>query len=177
MIITRDNLIALLNMDLEVETTGAIQFITHSATLTGAVYWPVVNALRIYTYDKINHALMLADWIKYFGGIPDIRVGKVHTSGSNEEMILLDSEDEDDAVRRYKMRIEQAEQLKEIELSTRLRTILRVKQQHAMFLKKQVCAKASESYDTNLVSEDTDDFSKTWAQNAAKVAIRTKKQN
>jgi len=176
MIITRENLVELLAMDLELETTGAIQYINHSAMLTGIAYENIIDKLRIYTYEKIRHAMTLADQIKYFGGFPDIRVGKVHTSADNEEMILFDFDDEEDAIQRYKIRIEQAEQLKEMELSKRLRTILRVEQQHAMYLKKKVCATPRQASGTNLTTIDSCDFSQVWAEKAARVPIRVKKE-
>jgi len=177
MIISQENLVELLNMDLELETTGAIQCINHSAMLTGVACGDIARVLRIYTYKKIEHAITLADQIKYFGGFPSIRVGTVHTSTDNEEMLLLDFEDRQDAIQRYRIRIEQAEQLKEMELSRRLRMILRVEQQHAMYLKKQVGAGARATEGTNHTSMNACDFSQRWAENAAKVPIRFKKQN
>ncbi|RQV97249.1 hypothetical protein EH221_03960, partial [bacterium] len=70
MIISRENLVDLLTMDLELETTGAIQYINHAAMLTGAAYENITDKLRIYTYEKIKHAMTLADQIKYLGGFP-----------------------------------------------------------------------------------------------------------
>lgn len=177
MIISRENLVELLDMDLELETTGAIQCINRCAMLTGVACGDIARVLRIYAHKKIDHAIMLADQIKYFGGFPGIRVGKVQASMDNEEILLLDFQDREDAIRRYRIRIEQAEQLKEMELSRRLRMILRVEQQHAMYLKKQVCVGARANEGTNLTLMNACDFSQQWAENAAKVPIRIKKQN
>ena len=47
-----------------------------------------------------------------------------------------DLEGEQDAIRRYKIRIDQAEQLKEFALSQQLRTILAMEQEHAMDLEQ-----------------------------------------
>ncbi len=174
MVISRENLVALLNMDLELEITRAIQCINHSVALTGFAYGDIARELKIYTHKKIDHAVTLADQIKYFGGFPDIKVGKVHTSTDNEEMLLFDFEDSEDAIRRYKIRIEQAEQLKEMELTRRLRMILRVEQQHAMYLKKQVCVGARINEGSTLTPMDASYFSQQWAGNAAKVPIRVK---
>lgn len=176
MIISQENLIELLNMDLELETTGAIQCINHAAMLTGIACGDIARVLRIYTYKKIDHAIILADQIKYFGGFPSTKVGKVHTSMDNKEMLLLDFEDREDAIQRFRIRIDQAEQLKEMELSRRLRMILRVEQQYAMHLKKQVCAGARSSEGTNLTSMNACDFSQRWAENAANVPIRIRKK-
>ena len=43
---------------------------------------------------------------------------------------------EEDAIKRYKLRVEQAEQLKEFALAQQLRTILATEQEHAMDLKQ-----------------------------------------
>lgn len=175
--ISQDNLVELLNMDLELETTGAIQCINHAAMLSGVAFGDIARTLRMYTYKKIEHAIILSDQIKYFGGFPSIKVGKVHTSTNNEEMLLLDFEDREDAIQRYRIRIEQAEQLKELELSRRLRMILRVEQRCAMHLKRQVCAGTRTNEGTNLITMNAGDFSQQWAQNAAKVPIRIKKKH
>jgi bacterioferritin len=51
-------------------------------------------------------------------------------------MMRQDLDGEEDAIRRYKLRIDQAEQLKEFALSSQLRTILAMEQEHAMDLKQ-----------------------------------------
>lgn len=178
MMITRENLIGLLNLDLELEAAGAVQYINHAAMLTGSACGDLIRTLKIFTYAKIEHAMLLAEQVAYFGGLPSARVGRVHTSNDNEEMLWVDFEDEEDAVRRYKIRIEQAEQLNEIELSEGLRGILRAEQQQAMYLKKQVCVRVREDEgpDIDLASPDARDFSHVWAERAMKVPLRLKKQ-
>ena len=49
-------------------------------------------------------------------------------------MLKQDLAGEKDAIRRYKLRIEQAETLKEFALAQQLRTILATEQEHAMDL-------------------------------------------
>jgi bacterioferritin len=51
-------------------------------------------------------------------------------------MLRQDLDGEEDAIRRYKIRIEQAEALKEFALSQHLRTILAMEQEHAMDLQQ-----------------------------------------
>jgi bacterioferritin len=175
MIIVRENLVELLNMDLELETTVALQYINHAAMLTGVAYGNITNVLRVYAHEKIEHAMALADQIKYLGGIPSVRVGIIHISGDNKEMLMSDFDEEEDAIQRYKIRIEQAEQLKEMELSKWLRTILRVEQQHAMYLQNQLCVRANEGEGLNLTTIDACDFSQVWAEKAVNVPMRIKK--
>jgi bacterioferritin len=51
-------------------------------------------------------------------------------------MLRQDLDGEEDAIRRYKTRVEQAEQLKEFALAQQLRAILAMEQEHAMDLKQ-----------------------------------------
>ena len=78
--------------------------------------------------------MILADQIDYFGGSPSVAVGPIRVSKNNKEMMQQDLDGEEDAIKRYKIRIDQAEQLKEFALSQQLRTILAMEQEHAMDL-------------------------------------------
>jgi bacterioferritin len=80
--------------------------------------------------------MILADQIDYFDGSPSVQVGRILVSENNTEMMRQDLDGEEDAIRRYKLRIDQAEQLKEFALSSQLRTILAMEQEHAMDLKQ-----------------------------------------
>jgi bacterioferritin len=136
MAITLKKLIGLLNMDLELEYSAAIQYINHAAVITGAAYGDIIKELKIHTNEEIQHAVILADQIDYLGGSPSVKVGEIHISEDNDEMLRQDLDGEEDAIRRYKIRIEQAEQLKEFALAQQLRNILAVEQEHAMDLKQ-----------------------------------------
>jgi len=126
----------LLNMDLELEYSAAIKYINHAAVMTGAAYGDIIKELKIHANEEIQHAMILADQIDYFGGSPSVNVGKIHTSKDNDEMLQQDLDGEEDAIRRYKMRVEQAEQLKEFALAQQLRNILAMEQEHAMDIKQ-----------------------------------------
>ena len=67
-------------------------------------------------------------------GIPTVEVPPAKVSQDNREMLQQDLEGEEDAVARYKQRIVQAEELKELALSQKLREILAMEQEHAMDL-------------------------------------------
>lgn len=127
-------LLDLLNMDLELEYSAAIQYINHAAVITGAAYGDIIKELKIHANEEIQHAVVLADQINYLGGSPSVGVGKILTSKDNDEMLQQDLDGENDAIKRYKARIEQAEQLKEFALAQQLRTILAMEQEHAMDL-------------------------------------------
>ncbi|MHC4105366.1 MAG: ferritin-like domain-containing protein [Planctomycetota bacterium] len=136
MAVTIEKLIELLNMDLELEYSAAIQYINHSAVMTGAAYGDIIKELKIHANEEIQHAMILADQIDYLRGLPSVNVGEIHTSNDNDEMLQTDLDGEEDAIKRYKIRIEQAEQLKEFALAQQLRTILAMEQEHAMDLRQ-----------------------------------------
>ena len=136
MAIATDKLIELLNMDLELEYAAAIQYINHAAVMTGAAYGDIIKELKIHANEEVQHAMILSDQIDFLDGSPSVNVGKIMTSSNNDEMLQQDLDGEEDAIRRYKIRIEQAEELKEFALAQQLRTILATEQEHAMDLKQ-----------------------------------------
>jgi bacterioferritin len=136
MAVTQKKLVELLNMDLELEYSAAIQYINHAAVMTGAAYGDIIKELKIHANEEVQHAMILADQIDYLGGSPSVDVGKISTSEDNDEMLQQDLAGEEDAIKRYKLRVEQAEQLKEFALAQQLRTILATEQEHAMDLKQ-----------------------------------------
>lgn len=136
MAVALKKLIDLLNKDLELEYSAAIQYINHAAVMTGAEYGDIIKELKIHANEEVQHAVVLADQIDYLGGSPSVNVGKILTSEDNKEMLQQDLTGEEDAIRRYKVRVEQAEQIKEFALAQQLRTILAMEQEHAMDLKQ-----------------------------------------
>jgi bacterioferritin len=114
-------------MDLELE---------YAAVMTGAAYGDIIKELKIHANEEVQHAMILSDQIDFLGGSPSVNVGKIMTSSNNDEMLQQDLDGEEDAIRRYKVRIEQAEELKEFALAQQLRTILATEQEHAMDLKQ-----------------------------------------
>ena len=134
MAVTNEKLIVLLNHDLELEYSAAIQYINHSAVMTGAAYGDIIKELKIHANEEIQHAMILADQIDFLGGEPTVNIGEIKTSRDNQMMLQQDLEGEEDAIMRYKVRIEQAEDLKEFALAQQLRNILATEQEHAMDL-------------------------------------------
>lgn len=134
MAITTEKLIELLNMDLTLEYSAGIQYIQHAAVISGAAYGDIIKELKIHSGEEFGHAQVLADQIDFLGGIPTVDVGEIQISQGNEEMLEQDLAGELDAIKRYKLRIEQAEELKELALGQQLRTILAMEQEHAMDL-------------------------------------------
>jgi bacterioferritin len=136
MSISIKDLIKMLNRDLELEYSAAIQYINHAAVMKGAAYGDIIKEIKIHATEEIQHAIILSDQIDFLGGTPSIQVGDILTSDENIEMLRQDLDGEEDAIRRYKIRVEQAEELKEFALSQHLRTILAMEQEHAMDLQQ-----------------------------------------
>lgn len=136
MSITTDKLIELLNHDLELEYSAAIQYINHSAVMTGAAYGDIIKEIKIHANEEIQHAMILADQIDFLGGEPTVKVGGIRVSKDADTMLRQDLDGEEDAITRYKLRVEQAEGLKEFALAQQLRNILATEQEHAMDLKQ-----------------------------------------
>jgi bacterioferritin len=134
--ISQNKLIDALNNDLELEYSAAIQYINHSAVMTGAAYGDIIKEMKIHATEEIQHAMILADQIDYLGGSPSVSVGQILIDTENTAMLKQDLAGEEDAIKRYKLRIEQAESLKEFALAQQLRTILAMEQEHAMDLKQ-----------------------------------------
>ena len=134
MAVTQEKLIELLNIDLSLEYSAGIQYIQHAAVMTGAQYGDIIKELKIHASEEFAHAMVLADQIDYLGGVPTADVGQIYVSEDNVTMLEQDLAGEKDAIKRYKIRIDQAEELKEIALAQQLRLILAVEQEHAMDL-------------------------------------------
>ncbi len=130
MAITREKLIEELNKDLEWEYAAAIQYIQHASTITGAKYESIQKELLIHSQEEMQHAVSLSDQINFLGGTPTVNVEKRETSEKSLEMLKQDLAGEENAIRRYKERIAQAEELKEYGLRRVLEDILIVEEEH-----------------------------------------------
>jgi len=123
-------MIGLLNKDLALEYSAAVQYIQHSAKVTGAEYQSMQKELVVHANEEIGHALVLADQISYLGGDPTIEVAKRYVSDDSTEMLKQDLEGEKDAVRRYRERIGQARDMGEFGLARALEDILIMEEEH-----------------------------------------------
>ncbi len=135
MAIELKQLMELLNRDLALEYTAMVQYAQHSGVLTGAEYGDIIKEIKIHANEELQHALILTEQIDYLGGIPTVEVPPARVSQDNKKMLQQDLEGEEDAIARYKQRIVQTEELRELALAQQLRQILAVEQEHAMDLR------------------------------------------
>lgn len=136
MAISKEKLVEKLNGDLAREYTAIVQYTQHSGVITGAEYGDIKKEVIVHASEELQHALTLADQIDYLKGNPTVKVLPANTSDDNEEMLEQDLDGENEAIKRYIDRIEEAEELKLLHLAQRLREILAMEQEHAMDLEQ-----------------------------------------
>ena len=130
MAITMKKMLELLNKDLEWEYAAAIQYVQHAAVMTGAQYESIIKELVIHSNEEMSHALSLSEQIDFYGGVPTVKVEQINFAKDTLSMLKDDLAGEDDAVRRYKERISQAEEMKEYGLRRILEDILITEEEH-----------------------------------------------
>lgn len=127
---TKNELISELNGDLAYEFAAAIQYVQHAATLTGGEFQSINAELLVHVNEEIGHANLLAEQIDYLGGVPTMDVEERHTDSDSRKMLEQDLEGERLAIRRYKERIKQAQELELYALETVLKQILADEEEH-----------------------------------------------
>ncbi len=128
--ITMEKFIEELNKDLEWEYAAAIQYIQHASLITGPEYESIIKELIIHAQEEIQHAITLSEQIAFLGGVPSISVEEIKTSMDSKEMLIQDLEGEENAIKRYKERIRQAEELGEYGVRRILEDILVQEEEH-----------------------------------------------
>lgn len=124
-----------LNEDLSREYKAIIQYVVFSSTLKGAEYGNIAEQLEKHASDELNHALKISKQIDYLGGTPTVQVKEVESSEDSRKMLEIDLKSEEETVRNYRERIQQAEQAGEFALSEVLRDIIATEQDHEIDLR------------------------------------------
>ncbi|HVT59978.1 MAG TPA: ferritin-like domain-containing protein [Thermoanaerobaculia bacterium] len=132
--VTRAQLVKSLNEDLAREYQAIIAYVVYSQVLKGAPYMNIAAELEKHAHEELQHALIIAKQIDYFGGDPTTTPKPVRTSAKAEEMLRFDLENENETVRNYRDRVRQAEALGEYALAEDLRQIVRQEQEHQIDL-------------------------------------------
>lgn len=128
--VTKKKLIEELNKDLEWEYAAAIQYVQHSAVMTGPEYDSIIKELVVHAQEELAHAVTVAEQIAFLGGVPTIDVEKMDVSEDSKTMLEQDLWGEDNAITRYRERIAQAEALGEYGLRRILEDILMQEEEH-----------------------------------------------
>ena len=133
-IVTKDQLVQGLQEDLAREYKAVIQYVIYSQVLDGAQYMDIASELEKHAHQELDHAIMIANQLDYFGAYPTETPKPIQTSESNGEMLWFDLQAEDETVRNYRIRIQQAQQLGEYALAEVLQEIVKNEQDHQIDL-------------------------------------------
>ncbi|MDH5662421.1 MAG: ferritin-like domain-containing protein [Elusimicrobiota bacterium] len=132
--IKKEKLLELLNKDLSLEYTACVQYTQHQGVIKGAMYQTIQKELVVHAQEELAHATTLVAQIAYLGGVPTVDMPTPKISNDSRTMLQQDLDGENDAIKRYTLRISQAEELNLYHLAQQLRNILAVEQEHAMDL-------------------------------------------
>jgi len=146
-LMTRKQLIDLLNEDLAREYQAIIAYVVYSQVLKGAEYMSIAKELEVHAAEELEHALIVAKLIDYLGGEPAVTPKPVKTSDKAKEMLRFDLENENETIRNYRERVRQCESLGEYAMAEHIRDILKQEQEHQIDL-------------ATALGEDTPDVSK-----------------
>jgi bacterioferritin len=133
-VVSRDEMIDLLNEDLAREYQAIIAYITYSQVIKGAEYMNIAGELKKHASEELSHAMAICNQIDYLGGTPTVVPRPVKTSTKAKDMLKFDLDNEVETIGNYRTRIRQAESLGEFALCEVLRQIIVQEQEHAMDL-------------------------------------------
>ena len=133
-VISREQLVALLNEDLSREYQAIIAYVIYSQVLKGAQYMNIAQQLEIHAAQELQHALIVSKQIDYLGGMPTATPKPVRTSEKAEEMLRFDLDNENETIRNYRERVRQCEALGEYAMTEQIRGILVQEQDHQIDL-------------------------------------------
>jgi bacterioferritin len=133
-VVSREDLIKLLNEDLSREYQAIIAYVVYSQVLKGASYMSIAAELEIHAGEELQHALVISKQIDYLGGMPTVAPLPVKTSEKAEDMLRFDLDNETETIRAYRDRVRQADALGEFALAEHIREILIQEQEHQIDL-------------------------------------------
>jgi bacterioferritin len=129
-LLTRKQLIDLLNEDLSREYQAIIAYVVYSQVLKGAQYMKIAEELEVHAGEELQHAITLSNQIDYLGGMPTVQAKPVKVSDKAEEMLRFDLDNENETIRNYRERVRQCEALGEYAIAENIRQILVQEQEH-----------------------------------------------
>src|SRR5438270_9823676 len=93
-LVSREQLVSLLNEDLSREYQAIIAYVVYSQVLKGAAYMNIADQLQQHAAEELKHALTISRQIDYLGGMPTVTPKPVKTSEKVEEMLRFDLQNE-----------------------------------------------------------------------------------
>jgi bacterioferritin len=127
----KDTLIQKLNSDLASELSAITQYIVYAAKVTGP-YRPQLSQFFLNEVsDEQAHAQYLANKIVALGGTPTTQAKPVAEANTNQAMLEAVLRAEREAVKQYKERAREADELGDKGLSVQLEDMVRDETEHA----------------------------------------------
>ena len=131
----RQQLTQLMNEDLGTEFRSIVQYTQHLAVLKGLDVQSILPELRSHLTQELSHAIILAEQIDFLGAVPSVQVPSVPSETDTQAALQLDLELEEQQLRRYRERIEQAEEIALPDVAEALRPLLQETQEHVRDLR------------------------------------------
>lgn len=122
--------VELLNEDLQTEFQSIVQYVQHTAAITGAQYLSTVDELKVHLGQELSHAQVLAEQISFLGGTPTTVVPGVPEWKDSTSALEADLQLEQTQLERYRERFSQAEELGLADVAEALRPLLEQTQEH-----------------------------------------------
>src|SRR6476646_9055068 len=104
-VVSREDLVKLLNDDLSREYQAIIAYVNYSQVLKGAAYMTIAAELEKHAGEELAHALIVAKQIDYLGGSPTVTPKPVKTSDKAEDMLRFDLDNENVTIKNYRQRV------------------------------------------------------------------------
>jgi len=133
-ILTRKQLIDVLNEDLSREYQAIIAYVNYSQVIKGAPFMNIAAELEVHAGEELAHALIIAKQIDYLGGMPSTTPKLVKTSEKAEDMLRFDLDNENETIANYRVRVRQCEAMGEFAVAENIRGILVQEQDHQIAL-------------------------------------------
>ena len=130
----RTELIRGLQEDLAGEYKAIIQYVIYSQKLDKAAYRSIAEELALHAHEELDHALAISKQLDYMGAYPTHQPKPVAVPEDNEGMLWADLRAEDETIRNYRTRIQQAEAVGEIAMAEIIRGIVLQEQEHQIDL-------------------------------------------
>jgi bacterioferritin len=131
----RDGFIDDLNTDLTTEYQSIVQYVQHTALITGPEYLNIVDELKVHLGQELRHAQTLAEQIAFLGGMPTAVVAASPPWIDSKSALQADLALEESQLDRYRHRFAQANELGLADVGEALRPLLEQTQEHVRDLK------------------------------------------
>jgi bacterioferritin len=126
----KQDLIDALNGDLATEFQSIVQYVQHTATITGAEYLSIIDELKVHLGQELKHAQILAEQIAFLGGTPTTQATDVPAWTDSRAALKADLQLEEGQLERYRHRFAQANELGLADVAEAIRPLLEQTQEH-----------------------------------------------